>query len=116
MGLIGWIYLSEIVDSVSLISLILFIILLFFCIVGYCAASDNDLKDEGKKLLKRFSVGCFVSMFIFVVTPSQKAVYAMMAISFGQKAIESKEFQVLHEKAFRLLEIKIDEVLEGKDK
>lgn len=64
---------------------------------------------------------CFVIASLMLgsfsaLIPSKNVIYSMGAVHYGEKALQSETFQRLNDKALKLLEIKMDDLLEEKSK
>src|SRR5574338_1031100 len=115
------IYLVSLLGNIGVSSIVIFVLSLVSTIiltVGYFISScDREFDEDTGKLVKKLfkiSLSIFiVSLIICVAIPSQKEMYVILGIHTIKKAYT--ESPNIPDKAIKLLEKKLDELLE-KDK
>lgn len=119
--LIFLVWLSEFIEKLnnvlSFVSLISFIVIIMSA-VSYVINSNqyhNYEKfwfGESRVLLKRGFLTLSISLFLHLVVPNKNIFYAMVGVYAGQEIIASPKAQELFDKSIKVIEIKLDEVIE----
>lgn len=112
MNLALYIYLCDVVSSLSIMFAVLAAVVGFVLFMAL-PASDGDIL-KWKPYWFFWSLPPVFVLFSCLM-PSQKTMYAMAAAYYGEQAVKSDTFQKLNGKAMKLLEVKIDELI-GEEK
>jgi hypothetical protein len=113
MSLIFLIYFAEFADKLSEAAAVTCWLFIAGTLIYW------GIVSEGKA--KMWTIAkCFIfSMLIWsivVITPTSKTIYTMAAIKYGQEAIERPEVKILGDKVYKILNQKLDEMVDKKKK
>lgn len=120
MNAIMWfLYLADVVESIEFISgtimLVTGIALIVWVPIYIMAYSNGDVNEEDKpfytKLIKRLSIILSVAIFFNVMVPSKNTIYMMLGVKATGEVINEINKSPIAEKAYLLLEHKLDEAL-----
>lgn len=114
-----FLYLADVVESIGSISgitiLVISIALGVLVSVYMLAYSNGDVNEKDKpfytKLIKRLSIILSVAIFFNVVVPSKNTIYMMLGVKATGEVISEINKSPIAEKAYLLLEHKLDEAL-----
>lgn len=88
---------------------------IFFIIFGSLTLVELgfDIKAILTKAIKYYLLSTGILLFLFVIVPSEKVMYAMLAVNVGEDIYKSETAQ----KGIELLDLKLDQLIkETKDK
>lgn len=116
MSVMMFIYLAGISENVvsllRFLSTVPFVLWLLF--LGPLVLEEVVTKEIAIRITICFFIVSSLLGFFSVLIPSKNVIYSMGAVHYGEKALQSETFQRLNDKALKLLEIKMDDLLEEK--
>ena len=118
MSVMMFIYLAGISENV--VSLFRFLstapIILWLVFVGPLILEEVVTKKKAIRITICFVIASLMLGSFSALIPSKNVIYSMGAVHYGEKALQSETFHRLNDKALKLLEIKMDDLLEEKSK
>lgn len=116
MGLVAFIYLVSFLGALKFILKVILLVgfgfLVFFMIsflvtLGEIGEASSGIKSTLSKVVKYYLLSMGISMFLFVIIPSEKVMYAMFAVNVGEDIYKSETAQ----KGIELLDLKLDQLI-----
>ena len=118
MSVMMFIYLAGISENV--VSLLRFVsiapIILWLLFIGPLIVEEVVTKERAIRITICFVIVSLLLGSFSELIPSKNVIYSMGAVHYGEKALQSETFQRLNDKALKLLEIKMYDLLEEKSK
>lgn len=126
MSLELMIYFASVAQSLKTLFMIAGVIgtiaICFFIVIttfeSFGGYSEED-RERAKEIQKQFLWAklLFPALLVFgVLIPSERAIYTMAAVNVSKKVVESKDFQTMYSKVYKLIEEKLDDTLTTKEK
>lgn len=120
MNLAWYIYLCDVVENISELFKIMSFFSVFVVAINLIVLFIFfEFKDDRRKVLKMFLFMIPIAVtlsFMSAIIPKKNTMYAMAAAYYGEKAVKSEEFQRLNSKALKLIEVKIDDLLQQSER
>ena len=126
MSLILFIYFADIVENfkggfqfvicLTLgVSIMLYISALFSEVGFYNKEEGERFKEKVTKFLKPVLISLFVVGGFTMLLPSKQALHLMGGVYVGTQILESEKTNVLLDKSYKALEVKLDEMIKKGD-
>lgn len=118
-NLIFWLYLADVIGNIGSAFCVIGVILGVVSSIGWtvCKVCEND--DMDAKTFKPFArtaaLVCYFLLFIGMLMPTQKFMYTAIALKTGEAAVTAVQGSEVGQKAYTLLNQKLDELLKNDD-
>lgn len=110
--------LKDLIELIGILSVIgsvgfIFIVSMF---MSMDHGSDDYLTNitKNKKIVGKMPYIGIALVFVSILIPNDKTIYAIAAANVSKQIVQSKDFTTLYDKTYKLLEQKLDEQLEQK--